>query len=420
MAFFIYQFFFSLFIIIYAPLHCLKLIFSSKNRKNSLPILGFQKIHCFNDEDEVFWIHSISVGETQVAQQFIKLLKKQYPQVKIVISTITSTGQKIARSIPECDFSFYYPLDFYPLINSIFKRINPKKIFIVENDFWLTCLHIAKKRRIPIYLINGKMSEKSFNLYKKFPLFSPYFNSFKKILVQSDEYAHRFSSLIKNKKIIKILGNIKLDKTIPLSSTEEKNALIKSLKIPPSKPIVVFASTHQGEELLALKVIKNFIKQEKDYYFILAPRHPERFKSVEKLLEKNFIHYSLSQGEKKNNSRVTILNELGKLMKVFEISDLAIICGSFNKNVGGHNIFEPIFVNTPFLYGPFMYKQKDFVKLSKKYNLGKQVLSDELAQAIDDSIKNSIKKQEDFHTQCKKFILETKGVTQKTLNEVIE
>jgi 3-deoxy-D-manno-octulosonic-acid transferase len=316
----------------------------------------------------IIWIHAVSVGEVMAALPFLKRFKERYPSRDIILSTITDTGQKVARGgAPECTSVFYLPLDITFVLKRALKRVKPEILVTIETELWPNIFRVFKKYGVPIVLLNGRISENSIRGYKKISFFM------KKVLscvdlfcMQSEMDAARIKSLGVDKERIKVLGNFKFD-TKPSSDIPEWAARIKG-------PVIVAGSTHDGEEEFITSVFMELKKDFPDLNLIIAPRHPERFKEVEDLLKSKGIKFvkrsafiasnspipPLVNGSEEGFSKhqtfsgiIVLLDSVGELSAVYGISNIAIIGKSF-RGYGGQNPLEPAYWGKAIVCGPHM------------------------------------------------------------------
>lgn len=363
------------------------------------------------------WLHAVSLGETKAAAPFLKLLEQKWPEFDIVISTTTQTGlEEAKRQFPFAKDCFSLPLDFYFSMSQLVKQIQPDFFLLCEGDFWYNLLRLVKKRGAKTALINGKLSERSLQRMKLFSFFS------KKLLsmidcfcLQSSLYKARFLELLPENmprnipRNIYICGNLKLDIQYPQFSEQEKLDFRKQLGIR-AKSLVI-ASTHEGEEKPLLLAAK-----EVDAKIILAPRHPERAGAVKALLKElslDYVAYS-EIGTKTGFERVILIDQIGLLNQCFAVSDLAIVAGSFSEKIGGHNILEPAAYAVPVLFGPYMYKQKDFLELSQEFAFGKQVCIEDLGPELQKLFGDKVLCQKMGRAGLE-MIQKNQGASQKTL-----
>jgi len=303
------------------------------------------------------WVHAVSVGEVMAASPLLKKLRERYPEKSIILSTITDTGQKVARDrAPEGTAVVYLPFDIPFILNNVLKRIKPDLLIVIETELWPNLIRGFNEKGIPVLLLNGRISEKSFKGYKKVSRFM------KKVLshvdsfgMQSEEYADRIRQLGVDTRRVVTLGNFKFD-TIPPS---ELPLWTKELQ----GPVIVAGSTFEGEEELMTDVYLKLREDFPDINLIIAPRHPERFNPVEEMLKSkgvSFVKHSGINGLKSRevergrlNGLIVLLDTVGELSSVYGISDIAVIGKSF-RGRGGQNPLEPAYWGKPIICGPHM------------------------------------------------------------------
>ncbi len=328
------------------------------------------------------WLHAPSVGEVKGLSTLIPHIKENYPEAFLIISTLSKTGQKQAKSlIPSADAFCYLPFDFSWIIGSFVKTFRPHLLVLVEGDFWLNFMSEVKKWGGKVVLVSGKISEKSFKRYLFFPLFRDLlFKKIDRLYVQGKLYQDRFLKLGIPPEKIFILGNLKYDIPSPEISHKEQEKWKKLLGIDEKHLIVTVGSTHEKEEELLLTIFQSLWKNFPQVKVLLAPRHPERFKTVEKILQEKGIAYGLSTQVEKHqkHQKVILINQIGILPYCYKLAHLTIVGGSFVKGIGGHDIFEPAKMGVPVLFGPFMHTQIHLVKDLLEAGVGKQLHMNEL------------------------------------------
>ncbi|NDD58951.1 MAG: hypothetical protein EBZ47_06870 [Chlamydiae bacterium] len=335
---------------------------------------------------KVIWIHTISMGETRAAVPIFDQLKNQYPDLDIVISTFTETGQVEAKkSMPGAKAYFFLPFDFSWLIKLYMKKIRPDYLMMMESDFWCQLVLQAKRFGAKVLLVNGKISPRSHWMISTFaPWMKRMFTSFDQVCVQNQEYAHRFFALGCPKERITVTGNLKIYNSLQSLPNTHSFSLKEHLSIDPYDNVIVIGSTHQREEAALLSSLDTWLRQNAKHKLILAPRHPERFKEVALLMRSLKISYRLFSdlGKSDSHAQVTLMDTMGVLRSCYEFADLAIVGGSFFPSVGGHNIFEPIQRGTPVLFGPYMHSQKDLKDLCLQYQAGALLPLDQVASFV--------------------------------------
>ena len=309
-----------------------------------------------------FWFHMVSMGETRAMIPIYLHLKAKHADATFYFSNTTQTGQDEAKRHFKGHF-FILPLDLKPIMKRLARTINPDMLILSESDFWLNQIEAVKERGGRVVLLNGKVSEKSARRFSKVPLFSnKLFSAIDHLCVQNAEYEARFRSLNVPESKLTITGNLKLAIPQKPLSSEDLAHWRDQFGLNPTDTVITIGSTHEGEEELLLK------KMPKDTRILLVPRHPERFAKVKARFE---------------NDSVTVVDKMGVLSICYSLSNIAIVGGSFAAGIGGHNIFEPIQVGKPVIFGPHMEEQKELVELVLSHEAGIQCTLEELPEALE-------------------------------------
>lgn len=389
---------------------------TKKEKKGYLQRIGFTK----NDfPKNCILLHAVSLGEVILAKEVIKEIKMLIPDVKIVVSTITDAGNIMAKKNPQIDKVVYLPLDFPFFINRFLNKIKPKLVVIMETELWPNFLRISKKRKMKIILLNGRISDESFKIYKKFKFF------FKSVLknidvfsMRSEEDKNRIISFGAEEEKVRISGNIKFDIEPPELRKEELENLRKRLKIKEESLIWVVGSTHYNEEEKILSVYSNLLQKFKNLILILAPRHIERTKEIENLIKKCNFTYSLITDVKESSS-VILVNTIGELFLLYHLADVVFVGGSLVPK-GGHNILEPLSLGKVVLFGPFNYNFREIVEVVERKNAAIKVSDErELKEKIEDLLENREKLKE-LSNRAKNIFLENRGSSKKSAELIKE
>lgn len=327
----------------------------------------------------VIWIHAVSVGEVIAAVPLIKKIKERHPAAEVIVSTVTDTGQKVAGE-RICDIAkiVYVPFDLPFAINNALKKFKPSLFIIMETELWPNIIKILGRSGVPVLLMNGRISEKSFGGYKKLRFFiNEALKNISVFCMQNELYTERIMELGAEPDKIKVIGNFKFD-TKPSSTVPEWTAILKSQesKISSQKFTIIAGSTHRTEEDLILEA---YIKLKKDFpelNLIIAPRHPERFREVEELIKKKGIKYLKRSDVTGHGSQVTgvvvLLDVIGELASVYGACEVAIMGGSFIKH-GGQNLLEPAYWGKAIVCGPHM---ENFPFIEEFYKKGGAIRAD--------------------------------------------
>ncbi|MCL9780362.1 lipid IV(A) 3-deoxy-D-manno-octulosonic acid transferase [Vibrio sp. S4M6] len=306
------------------------------------------------------WIHAVSVGETIAVSPLIKTLKNKYPKVPILLTTTTPTGAAQADKLKGLVEHRYMPIDFSFAVKKFIRCHKPSQLLIVETELWPNTLHTVCKAKIPITVLNARLSDKSYRGYKKvLPIFRQVSRNISKILCQHQKDADNFSRLGVPQKKLAVTGSIKFD--INISKQIIQNGLVLRKRIGSTRPVWIAASTHKGEDEIVLSAHKRALEVFPDALLILVPRHPERFQAVESLARDKFeVVNRTSQQPITSSTNVYIGNTMGEMLVLLGAADICFMGGSLiGKKVGGHNLLEPAALGKPCITGPSYYNFKD-------------------------------------------------------------
>lgn len=307
-------------------------------------------------------IHAVSVGEVGVAFQFMASMREVNPNQRFVISTTSSTGWKEAeKRLTEKDILIYNALDLPIFVNRELDRIKPSAFITVETEIWPNLIRACARRSIPMFIVNGRISDKTAPTYRKLRFwFGPVLRLFKLILVQSDLDASRFISAGANPETIQVTGSFKFDvaKRNEVKEAMWKELLEKSAFNAPQM-ILLGASTWDGEEALLLDTYKALLQKYPNLRLILVPRHFERREVVEKEISArglNSVRKSdLDSGAYKvkplTDKDVILADTTGEIMGLFPFAAVTVVGRTF-RSQGGQNMIEPCLVGVPTIVGP--------------------------------------------------------------------
>ena len=318
----------------------------------------------FSKSDNVIMFHGVSVGEAVALENLVKKTRAEFPESKIVVTTGTHTGQDIAKKKlgEAADLVTYFPADFPKCIRKFLDKVNPKIVFIAGTEIWPNFAIECKKRGIKLYIINGRISDRTFKSYDMFRfVFKPFLNLYTGIFTQSDEDNNKFIRLGANPETTKRMNNLKFDVKKPEGLSFNKNGA----------RVLLAGSTHQGEDIIVLNLFKKLKEKHSDLKLILAPRHLTRTEEVKELVKQTGFAYDLRSNNRDNLDGIDILqlDTLGELGKMYEHADISFIGGSFNKT-GGHNPLESIVWNKPVISGPSTHNFKDIYTIIKNAHAG--------------------------------------------------
>jgi 3-deoxy-D-manno-octulosonic-acid transferase len=362
--------------------------------------------------------HCVSVGEVLTTIPLIKQYQLQHPQQKLLITTTTFTGyQEIKKVFSDNIEHRFMPLDFILFTKLFFSYNNIQSLNIIETELWPNLLQQAKKRKIPITLINARLSARSANRYLKFPRAALWLvNNIDKVLAQHQDDADRFMRLGVNPEKIIITGSIKFDIKID-GEKQLKGELLKSRST--HSPVILAASTHKGEDEIILNTFHVLQEQQKEALLIIVPRHPERFDSVFHLAEKqHFKTYRKTENElPPEDCQVYIGDTMGEMVIYLAMADLVIMGGSFVP-IGGHNLLEPAALKKAAITGPFNFNFTDITE--QLINVG-HTTKVENQQQLSQSLLEHCSRSDRLTQRGElglKVVKKNQGALQKTLSQL--
>jgi len=327
------------------------------------------------------WLHAVSLGEVNAAKTLVEELENRFSDFEIVISTTTDTGFARATAVFGANYKvFYFPLDFSCMMRRAFHGIQPAICLLMELEVWPNFVLIANQLHIPVVVVNGRMSDKSFSRYKKIkPFAKEIFRKLSLILAQTDEYAQRFIEIGSRGKRVIVTGSLKYDTAQITDKVEGADTLAEQLfgKIENRKsklvrrpsggienPLWVAGATGNDEEQILLDVYKNLKEQFSDLRLAIIPRKPERFDEVAELIKQNgfdLIRYSdVKSGGQQSSivrrpSSILILGDtMGDLRKFYSLATI-IFAGRSLVPLGGSDIIEAAALGKCTIFGPSTY-----------------------------------------------------------------
>ena len=307
-------------------------------------------------EKRAIWVHAVSVGEVVASSAVIMALRERFPSHRVLISTTTSTGQKLAAQRFGAENVFYFPLDFAFSLRPYLDALRPELVVVAETEFWPNFLRLAKYSGARIAVINCRISDRSLPGYKRVRLALPgmvrkTLDNVDVFLAQTEEDRRRLIEIGADESKVTVAGNLKFD-VAPPPSPNIVASLRESFRHTGAGPVLVCGSTLEDEEGLLLSAFRNILVNHPHAVMILAPRHPERVADVAGLVEKlgfRMWRRSLWSGEPLAGG-VFLLDSIGELAAIYSLAMVAFVGGSLVPR-GGHNILEPALYGVPIVIG---------------------------------------------------------------------
>jgi len=357
----LYNFLLGTGLVVCAPAWIPWVLLSRKRRANLPDRLGLRGVprQASIDGRPTVWVHAVSVGETLASVPLLRRLRRRVADARLLVSSVTLTGRDTAaKSLSGVvDDGFFFPFDLPGLCGRFLDRVRPDVVVIVETEIWPNFIAACASRGIPVVIVNGRLSERSFGGYMRFRwFFAPILRTLRTISAQTSEDAERFVVLGAPPGIVTVGGNLKFDVSPPESGASTLSSLLLAEKGAGAAWIVA-GSTHDGEETQLLRAFLSARERNPSIRLLLAPRHPERFDAVEAMLHREGVSMvrrtAIPEGARDLPGTVLLLDTVGELSGAYEAADLAFVGGSLVPK-GGHNVLEPSWHGVPTIVGPHM------------------------------------------------------------------
>lgn len=320
---------------------------------------------------DIIWFHAVSVGEVNICTQLIKALEPRAPNLKIVVSSTTSTGMaELQKKLPSHISKIYYPIDVRAYVRRAFRLISPEAVVLIEAEIWPNFLWRARDLGKPVFLVNARLSEKSHRGYKKWSfLFGPLFRSFAGVGCQNESDARRLEEIGCRKERIHVVGNLKFDAaTVTEKRLLDVPRLLAQLGVAPDAPLLVAGSTHAGEEKILGEVFLRLRARFPHLFLVVVPRHHERGRDAGRELEAAGVKFvyrnEITPAMQRAPGEVDALlvNTTGELRYFYDHATAVFVGKSLTAD-GGQNPIEPGARAKPMVFGPNMQNFEAIAKL---------------------------------------------------------
>ncbi|MDA1016030.1 MAG: 3-deoxy-D-manno-octulosonic acid transferase [Planctomycetota bacterium] len=378
-----------------------------------------------NDRPRV-WFHAVSVGEVLLLDGLIQQLIRQSPDVDILISTTTSTGQAVAKTRFPKHQVCYFPLDFSWSVAAAIARVQSSAIVLVELELWPNFIRSAARRQVPLLLINGRIGERSFRGYRRIrPLMSRLLAKFQTLAVQNETYADRLRQLGAPDERIHVTGSIKFDNL----QTDRRNSRTLAIRewfgLRDNEVVWIAGSTQDPEEAIVLDCYAKLRVEHPELRLIIVPRHKERFDEVARLIEQkghvttrrsttaaNATGANATQSHRQ--APVCLLDTLGELSDCWGLADIAFVGGSLTQR-GGQNMIEPAAYGAAVLFGPNTWNFRDAVDgLLANHAANVVRNADEMCETVQHLIEQPHERMR-VGAKAQRFVTEQQGATAETV-----
>ena len=375
----------------------------------------------------VLWLHAVSVGEVNICTQLIRALEPRMPNLKIVVSTTTTTGMgELQKKIPQNIGKFYYPIDRKKYVARALGVVRPEAVVLVEAEIWPNFIWRLRDKKIPLFLVNARVSAKSHRGYKRFAfLFRPLFAAFTGVGAQNEADAARLREIGCRPEAVRVPGNLKFD-TANLHVTKPLDvlALLAQLGVPANALLLVAGSTHEGEEAILVEQFLRLRGRFPNLFLILAPRHFERAKNLGKQLATSGIRL-FYRTEITSTTRLApgsvdclLVNTTGELMNFYQTATVVFVGKSLTAK-GGQNPIEPAALGRPTVFGPNMQNFEDVARIFLTQRAVIQVAdATELEKVFADLLGNETRRRE-LGESAARVVRENMGAVDRTVEMIV-
>ncbi len=377
---------YTLFLLVASPWLIWRFFAKGKNKRGWHHKLG-GRVRPRQSQSPCIWLHAVSVGEVNLLVPVLRELKQQDPNIEFVISTTTETGFNLAQTRFPDTYTFFCPFDLTWAIKNTISRLRPDMLVLAELEVWPNLIKICQKKEIPVVVINGRLSEKSFRGYQKARwLIQGTFKRISMIGTQNETYRNRFIRLGCNPEQVTITGNVKFDGLETVRDNPATKKLAHLIGLKPGTPVFVAGSTQLEEDLLAVNAFRELATEFSDFRLILVPRHPERCAALAKQIDQIGLpcllrsklpaSNNLADTQARQSSLqpqpielngvstpihpIVIVDVIGELGAWWGCASAAYVGGSLGKR-GGQNMMEPAAFGIPVSFGPNTENFKDIV-----------------------------------------------------------
>jgi 3-deoxy-D-manno-octulosonic-acid transferase len=376
----------------------------------------------------VIWIHAVSVGEVNLCTQLIRALEPRVPNLKIVVSTTTTTGMgELRRHLPTHISKIYYPIDRRTCVNRALAVINPKAIVLIEAEIWPNFIWHVQKLGIPLFLANARLSDRSYRGYKRWGfLFRPLFASFAGVGAQNETDAARLREIGCRPEVINVVGNLKFDAAkLNERHTLDVPVLLRQLGVPDDAPVLLGGSTHDGEEVILAEVARRLRLRFPKLFLVLVPRHFERAGEVGRQLRERGVKF-VRRNEifantqfQEGDVECLLVNTTGELRFFYRYATVVFIGKSLTA-VGGQNPIEPGALGKAMVFGPNMQNFADITLHFLKKSAAIQVHNpEELEKTIAELLADQTRRAE-LGRNALEVVAENLGAINRTVEMFLE
>jgi 3-deoxy-D-manno-octulosonic-acid transferase len=380
------------------------------------------------DGRPVVWLHCVSVGETNAARPLVSRLRKARPDIRLVVSTTTRTGQQIARELfgETAELVVYFPYDFKSTVRRSLRRIGPDAVLLMETELWFNFIRETNHYGAKLAIVNGRLSERSFRRYRYIGNFMRRVLSYlDAALMQENADASRLLALGAHARKVKVTGNLKFDREVVEGAASVAALLRRRFAFGPDAPLIIAASTHSPEERYVLEAFREVWKTSGLQLprLLIAPRHPERFDEVAALIAAtgfSSARKSAAPQRSDSDAEIVLLDTIGELRDTYPLASIVFVGGSLIPH-GGQSIFEPAESGRAIVTGQhtanFTAAVKEFLERDAIVQLpetGEREIASTLAKALTELLADEVRRTE-LGSAARSVMENNRGAAERTV-----
>lgn len=419
--YFLYTLGLALWLLLGTPVWLQQMLRHGKHRAGLRARLGNVPEQLRRHRAPIFWVHAVSVGEVLAVSGLVAQLRERHPRARVVVSTVTDAGQKLARQRFGTENVFYFPVDFAFAVRPYLQALKPRLVVIAETEFWPNFLRLAHQAGARVAVVNARISDRSFPGYRRLRRWlARVLQNVDLLLAQTIQDRERLLAIGAPAERARVAGNLKFDATPPQSPAIVQQ-LQSAIALAEASPAIVAGSTMEDEEPLLLRAFETVLARHPRAVMILAPRHPERFNHVANMISDLGIRFwrrSEWQPSRSIAGRVFLLDSIGELASLYALATVAFVGGSLVER-GGHNILEAAQYGVPVLVGPHTENFRDIVNLFLEAGAARMVGPAELPLVLRELVENEAERKL-MGVRALETLQAHRGATERTLRALEE
>jgi len=364
------------------------------------------------------WFHGVSVGEVHLLRQVVAGFRRRHPGRPVVISTTTDTGLDEARKCFPDLVVFSFPFDFSWAVRRTLRQVDPALVVLAEGEVWPNLLIAARRQGVPLAVINGRMSPRSYRRYRRVRVLSRWLLRHLDLLaVQTEDYAANLRALGAPAERVRVTGSVKFDGALTDRHNPRTRELRRLLQVTDGDLIWVAGSTQAPEEEIVLDVYQRVRADQPALRLFLVPRQKDRFDEVARLLDRRGMSFARrSSIRDPRRPEVVLVDTIGELGPLWGLADVAFVGGSLDGRRGGQNMIEPAAFGAAVVFGPHVWNFRDTAARLVGAGAAHQVAGAAELQAVVTRLLADVGERRRLGTAARDFVHRQQGATERTLD----